>query len=202
MRLYLIRHSLTPDTGKRLSSTDQSISLSPEGLALATRLGEHLRDVPLNAIYSSPHRRCRETAAAVARGRKLRPRVADAFVEADYGKWRGRPLKSLYRLKAWQELMLSASRFRFPGGEMLSEVQARAVAGIEQLVARHPDEQVAVASHGDVIKVIVAYYLGLPLDLSHRIEPMAASVSIVDIPKQGAPRVPVLNYTVDTGRWR
>jgi broad specificity phosphatase PhoE len=202
MRLYLIRHSLTPDTGKRLSSTDQSVSLSPEGSELARRLGEHLREVPLSAIYTSPYQRCRETASAVARGRKLRPRVADGFVEADYGKWRGRPLKSLYRLKAWQELMMSASRFRFPEGETLSEVQGRAVSGVEDLVAKHPDEPVAVASHGDVIKVILAYYLGLPLDLSHRIEPVPASVSVVDIPKQGSPRVPVMNYTVDTGRWR
>jgi broad specificity phosphatase PhoE len=202
MRLYLIRHSLTPDTGKRLSSTDTSISLSAEGQALATQLGEHLADVPLTAVYTSPYQRCRETAAAVARGRKLRPKVVDAFVEADYGKWQGRPLKSLYRLKAWQELMMSASRFRFPQGETLHEVQTRAVAAVEQLVARHPDESVAVSSHGDVIKVILAYYLGLPLDLAHRVDPIPASVSIVDVPKQGIPRVPVVNYTVDTARWR
>jgi broad specificity phosphatase PhoE len=201
MRLYLIRHSLTPDTGKRLSSADTSISLSAEGEALATQLGAHLAAVPFVAVYTSPYQRCRQTAAAVARGRRLRPRVVEAFVEADYGKWRGRPLKSLYRLQAWQELMTRASRFRFPEGETLAEVQARAVAAIEELVTRHPEGSVVVSSHGDVIKVILAYYLGLPLDLAHRVDPIPASVSIVDIPKRGMPRVPVVNYTVDTGRW-
>lgn len=201
MRLYLIRHSLTPETGKRLSSLDSSISLSAQGMELASQLGEHLAEIPLAAVYTSPHQRCRETASAITRGRTIRPRVARAFIEADYGKWLGRPLKSLYRTKAWNELMANPSRFRFPEGESLTEIQSRAVAGVEELVSRHGEESIAIASHGDIIKVIVAHYLGIPMDLSHRIDPAPASVSIVDIPPLGQPRVPVFNYTVDTGRW-
>ena len=202
MRLHLIRHSLTPETGKRLSSRDPDISLSEPGRSIAEELGDFLYDVPLAAIYTSPHRRCRETAAAVARGRRIRPRANKAFIEADYGKWLGRPLKSLYRLKAWQDLMANASRFRFPEGETLQEVQNRAVAGVEALVAKHPDDSIAVSSHGDVIKVILVHYLGMPLDLSHRIDPRPASVSIIDIPKSGQVRVPVLNAVPDAGRWQ
>lgn len=202
MRLHLIRHSLTPETGKRLSSLDPDISLSPQGRQVADELAEFLFEVPLQAIYTSPHRRCRETASAVARGRRIRPRTDKAFVEADYGKWLGRPLKSLYRLKAWQDLMANASRFRFPDGETLQEVQSRAVAGVEALALRHPDDSVAVASHGDIIKVILAHYLGTPLDLSHRIDPRPASVSIVEIPKAGQVRVPVFNAVPNAGRWQ
>lgn len=202
MRVHLIRHSLTPETGKRLSSRDSSIGLSSDGEALAEALGRALEVVPLSAIYTSPHRRCVETAAAIARGRRLRPRIDKAFVEADYGTWLGRPLKSLYRLKAWQELMVSPSRFRFPEGETLLEVQARSIAGVEALAVKHSGESIAIASHGDIIKVILVYYLGMPLDLSNRIDPLPASVSIVDIPQTGMPRVSVMNYTSDTGRWR
>ena len=202
MRLLLIRHSLTPETGKRLSSQDPNISLSPQGLSIAADLGEDLAQIPLAAIYTSPHQRCRETATAVASGRQIRPKIDKAFVEADYGKWLGRPLKSLYRLKAWQEMLGSASRFRFPEGETLQEAQTRAIAGVEVLAARHPGDVIAVASHGDIIKVILAYYLGIPLDLANRIDPMPASVSIVDIPKTGSPRVPVFNYVPDPARWR
>lgn len=202
MRVHLIRHSVTAETGKRLSSQDPGIPLSPEGRRLATELGRSLESIELAAIFTSPHQRCVETASAVARGRRIRPRVDRSFVDADYGRWLGRPLKSLYRLKAWQDLMVSPSRFRFPDGETLQEVQSRAVAGIESLAVEHRDASVAIATHGDVIKVILAHYLGVPLDLSNRIEPMPASVSVVDIPKQGSPRVPIMNYTVDVGRWR
>ncbi len=202
MRLHLIRHSLTPETGKRLSSLDPDISLSPQGLSIASGLAEYLSSVPLAAIYTSPHQRCRETAVAIARGRRIRPRVDKAFIEADYGKWLGRPLKSLFPLKAWQELMANASRFRFPDGETPQEVQVRAVAGVEALAIKHSDESIAVSSHGDVIKVIVAHYLGVPLDLSHRLDPVPASVSIVDIPKKGQPRMSVFNAVPDAGRLR
>ena len=202
MRLHLIRHSLTPETGKRLSSLDPDTSLSPQGRSIARELGDYLSGVPLAAIYTSPHQRCRQTAAAVSKGRGIRPRIDRAFVEADYGKWLGRPLKSLYRLKAWQDLIANASRFRFPDGETLQEVQTRAVAGVEALLKRHPDDPIAVVSHGDTIKVIVAHYLGVPLDLSPRLDPMPASVSIVDVPKAGPVRVPVFNTVPDPGRWR
>lgn len=202
MRLHLIRHSLTSETGKRLSSLDPDIALSQQGQAMAAELGEYLASVPMTAVYTSPHRRCRETAAAIAKGRGLRPRINRAFVEADYGKWLGRPLKSLYRLKAWQELLAHPSRFRFPDGETLQEVQSRAVAGVEALTKRHDGESVTVASHGDVIKVIVAHYLGVPLDLAHRLDPVPASVSIVQIPGSGSPSVSVFNAVPDARRWR
>lgn len=202
MRVHLIRHSLTSETGKRLSSLDPDISLSPEGLSRAEELGRSLAAVPLRAVYTSPYRRCVETAAAITRGRRIRPRVTPAFVEADYGRWLGRPLKSLYRLKAWQHLMASPTRFRFPDGETLQEVQNRAVAGVEALAQKHADDTIAISSHGDVIKVILTHYLGVPLDLSHRIDVLPASVSVVDISDRGMPRVPVVNYTADIGRWR
>ncbi len=201
MRLHLIRHSLTPETGKRLSSLDPDIALSTQGQTLAERLGAYLEPVPLTAIYTSPHRRCRETASAVARGRGIRPRIDRAFIEANYGKWLGRPLKSLYRLKAWRHLLANPSRFRFPDGETLQEVQDRAVAGVEALVAKHPDEQVAVATHGDVIKVIVAYYLGIPLDLSGRINAVPAGVSTLDVPAKGPTQLVAFNAVPDAGRW-
>ncbi len=200
MRLHLIRHSLTPETGKRLSSVNPDIALSAEGQEIATALGEYLAPVPLAAVYTSPHQRCRETASAIARGRNLRPRIDRAFVEADYGKWLGRPLKSLYRTKAWQDLLANPSRFRFPEGETLQEVQTRAVAGVEALLARHTEDSIAVSSHGDVIKVIVAHYAGIALDLTHRINPSAASLSVLDIPKAGQPRLVMFNVIADAGR--
>lgn len=168
---------------------------------MAAATAQHLEPVKFEAIYTSPIERCHETASAIASGRRLRPRVDKAFVEADYGRWSGRTLKSLYKLKAWQNLMVSASRFQFPEGETLSAVQHRAVAGVERLAVRHKGH-VAVASHADVIRAILANYLGMPLDLIHRIDVLPASVSIVDLYSAGPVRVPVVNHVADLGRWR
>lgn len=202
MRLYLIRHAVTPETGKRLSGRISGISLSPEGQTMADDLGQHLASVPFAAIYTSPIERCQETATAIAAGRQIRPRINKAFIEADYGTWSGRTLKSLYQLKAWRSLMISASRFRFPEGETLHEVQHRAVAGVEALAQEHKKSAIAVASHADVIRVILAHYLGSPLDLVHRLDVLPASVSIVDLDPSGPVRVPVINHVAEPGRWR
>lgn len=202
MRLYLIRHAVTAETGKRLSSADPSIQLSSDGEAMAADLAEHLTAVDLAAVYTSPVERCRQTVAPLAVQRGLRPRKIGAFAEADYGTWLGRPLRSVFKLKAWGRLMASPARFRFPEGETLSEVQWRAVAAVERLAESHRGESVAMGSHADVIRVILANYLGMPLDLIHRINVLPASVSIVDLAPSGAVAVPVVNHVVDPGRWR
>lgn len=202
MRLYLIRHAVTPETGKRLSSADPTISLSVTGLEMAAEVGKRLSNVDFEAIYTSPVQRCRETAKAVATGRGLRLRTNDAFTEADFGSWLGRPLKQVYKLKAWQELMTSPSRFRFPEGETLQEVQRRSVAGVEALAAEHKKTSIVVSTHADVIRVLLTHYLGMPLDLVHRVDVWPASVSIVDLHPGGPIAVPVVNYVTDPGRWR
>ncbi len=196
MRLYLIRHAVTAETGKRLSSSDPSIPLTAEGEKMAGAVAARLESVPLRAVYSSPMARCKQTVAPLAKARKLRVEMEKDFVEADYGKWLGRPLRSAYKLKAWQQLMSAPAHFRFPDGETLSEVQWRTVAAVARLADRHPKESVAVGSHADVIRVILAHYLGMPLDLIHRLSVAPASVSIVDIWPNGRVAVPVVNQGV------
>ena len=115
-------------------------------------------------------------------------------IEADYGTWSGRSLKSLYRLKAWQQLMAEPTRFRFPEGETLFEVQHRAVQGVQRLVDEHRErDMIAICSHSDVIRVTLAHYLGMPLDLIHRLDVRPASVSIIDVHAGGRVAVPVIN---------
>jgi probable phosphoglycerate mutase len=202
MRLYLIRHAVTAETGRKLSSKDPKIPLSAAGQQMAAALAEHLSSVELQAIYTSPMTRCRQTIAPLAAARGIPIRSDKAFVEADYGTWLGRPLASVFKLKAWSNLMATPSRFRFPEGDTLREVQQRAVAAVERLAETHQGQPVAVGSHADIIRGILAHYLGSPLDLIHRINISPASVSIVELHKSGQVLVPVMNHVADVGSWR
>ena len=199
MRLYLVRHAVTAETGKRLSSKDPKIPLSAAGKAMAAGMAEYLSSVPLRAVYTSPTTRCRQTIAPLAAARGIRVRTDKAFVEADYGTWLGRPLKSVFKLKAWADLMAFPARFRFPEGETLGEVQQRAVAAVERLADQHGADEIAVGSHADVIRVILAHYLGTPLDLIHRYHIAPTSVSIVELGPSGSVLVPVVNHVADPG---
>jgi broad specificity phosphatase PhoE len=71
------------------------------------------------------------------------------------------------------------SAARFPEGESLFEMQARAVLAIERLREAHPEQAVAVCSHGDVIKALVCHYLGMHLDLFQRVVVSPASVTAI-----------------------
>lgn len=202
MRLLLIRHAPTAETGSVLSGRKAGIGLSPDGKAMAEDLAASLTGMTAAAIYTSPIQRCRETAAPLAKSWRLRTRVERGLTETDFGQWTGRKLSSLYKLKAWRGLFIAPSRFRFPGGETFPEVQIRAVSAVERMVNDHADSVVAAVSHADVIRCILAHYVGAPLDMIHRLDVSPGSVSVVELSRRGPPRVPVINQVTSLARWQ
>ncbi len=196
MLCHLVRHGVTADTGRILTGRLPGVALSPDGVAMARQVADRLAAAGAVAVYTSPIRRCRETARIVATPGDLPVLTERRFIEVDYGSWSGRSLRDLYRLKAWESLMRHPGRFRFPDGETLGEVQRRAVAGLEAIAQRHGDEVVVVVSHGDVIRALLCHYLGMDIDLIHRLDVAPASVSIVALDAGGGVSVPVVNRKV------
>ncbi len=176
-RLLLVRHAVTEHTGARLSGWLPGVHLSDKGRDQAKKLAERLADVPVDALYASPLERCQETAAAIAEVKGLQVTTLVEVGEVRYGDWTGREVAELAKQDLWWLLMAHPSGARFPGGESLLEMQARAVAAVERLRAAHPKQTVAVCSHADPIKAVVAQYLGLHLDLFQRLEISPASVT-------------------------
>ncbi len=201
-RLLLIRHAPTPETGTRLTGRTPGVSLGPEGTAIAAELAERLADAKIGAIYASPVTRTWETALEIAGVTRTPPIPHEGLQEIDFGTWTGRQLSALRRLKAWSTVQRAPSRFRFPEGEAFAEAQGRAVAACEEIAAVNRKRTVAAVSHADVIKLVVAYYLGLPIDLMQRINVAPASVSVIDLERGHIPRVVAVNTSGDPGTWR
>src|SRR5262249_21110061 len=80
------------------------------------------------------------------------------------------------------------------GGELMIEVQNRMVREVTRLADEHPGQTVALVSHGDPLRAVLAWCLGIPLDLLLRFEVGTASVSVVEIAEWG-PRVMSVNLT-------
>jgi probable phosphomutase (TIGR03848 family) len=193
-RMLLVRHAVTARTGSVLSGWTAGIDLSDEGREQARGLAARLADLPLDAIYSSPLERCRQTAAAVAEPHGLKVEVVDELGEVRYGDWTGRQLKELAKEDLWRTVQYLPSAARFPDGESLYEMQVRAVAACERLRAQHRGQTVLVCSHADVIKAVTAHYLGLHLDLYQRLVVAPASLTAIAF----AP-LPLLLRLNDTG---
>ena len=192
-RLLLIRHAPTPETGKKLTGRLPNISLGEAGEEIAHSTAECLADVKIKAIYTSPITRTAETAAIIARPHRLDPIEVDGVQEVDFGTWQGRNLSDLRKLKLWGQVITTPSQARFPGGESFPEMQTRAVTACNEIASRHRKQTVAIVSHSDVIKAILAHYLGQPLDTFQRIIVSPASVSVVHVPTLGFPMVETIN---------
>lgn len=194
-QLFLIRHGENDYTRTgRLAGWTPGVGLNEIGRRQALALAEKLKAVPLVAIYSSPLERARETAAPLAEAKKLEVQIVAGLGEVRYGQWQGKSLKRLARTRLWRTVQGLPSAMQFPEGETFRSVQSRAVDAVEALVRTHPKDPIAVFSHGDVIKLVVAHYLGLPLDLFQRLMIATASITILRL-GQGQPALIKLNET-------
>lgn len=194
-RLLLIRHALNDYVKeRRLAGWTPGVHLSEEGVRQAEKLGRRLKDVPLAAVLSSPLERAVETAQAIAIHHDLEVETWPDLGEVRYGDWTGKPLKELAETNLWKQIMVHPSNARFPGGEAIFEVQARVIAALERISVAFPEATVAVVAHADVIKLAVAHYVGLPIDLYQRLAIAPASLTVL---QNGlfAPRLFALNDT-------
>lgn len=197
--LLLIRHGMTDATGHRLSGRAPGLHLNAIGRTQSEELAGRLEDLKIDVVYSSPLERCRETAAPLAAANGLRVRQRSKLAEVDYGEWTNRSLRQLSRTKLWATVQGSPSTVRFPSGESLLEVQQRMIAETEGLAAEHADSTIALFSHGDPLRLLLAHYLGLHVDLFQRLVVSPASVSAVAISPHG-PRVLRMNDDGPIGR--
>jgi probable phosphomutase (TIGR03848 family) len=175
--VLFIRHGLADYKPGHLYGWTPGVHLSADGREQVKKLAERLEPVKIKALYSSPLERCCETAEAIAAGRRLEIEIVDDIGEVRYGKWQGKSFKTLVKTPLWRTIQLTPSQATFPGGEALLEMQRRGVHAIEEIRKRHKRGVVAVVSHADMIKAMVAHYLGMHLDLFQRLNVGTASVT-------------------------
>lgn len=170
------------------------VVLGHAGLAQAEGLAERLAGEGIAAVYTSPLERARMTAAPIARRLRQDERVLEALNEIDFGEWSGRDFASLDGDPLWAAWNGARHVARPPGGESMLEAQARAVTGLDGLRREHGEARLALVSHADLIKAVLAFVLGLSLDGLHRFEVDPASISTVVMGDWGA-KVLVMNGT-------
>lgn len=190
--ILLIRHAAHVELGKVLSGRRRDVSLSREGLEQAEIVADLLGVEPLAAVYSSPRERAFYTARAIAEQHEVRAEIADELDEVDFGDWTGRSFDDLEGDPVWDDWNAARATARPPGGESMAEAVSRAVAGLEELASEHRDQSIAAVSHCDIIRGVIAHYLGLPLDNLLRFDVDPASVSRIAVGNWGA-RIMTIN---------
>ncbi|MFD8593531.1 histidine phosphatase family protein [Kitasatospora sp. NPDC059646] len=201
--LLLVRHGRsTANSAGILAGWTPGVDLDDTGRAQAAALPERLAGLPIARLVSSPLERCRQTLEPLvaARPELGAPDLDERLGECHYGEWTGRPLSELADEPLWRTVQDHASAAAFPGGESLRTLSHRTVDAVrewnDKIAVEHGQDALwAVATHGDVIKAIVADALGLHLDHFQRISVEPCSVTAI----RYTPNRPYLLRLGDTG---
>jgi broad specificity phosphatase PhoE len=193
-KFLLIRHGSTDMLDIGISGWKPGIALNARGRSEVGALASRLAGRCVAALYASPLERTHETAAILAMAFGLEPVPCAALGELRFGEWTGRTFDMLGSDPCWTRFNTFRSGTRIPEGELMLETQTRSVSAILSFREQHDGRTVALVTHGDVIKSVVAYFLGMPLDFYDRLEISPASLSELELSADHA-RILKLNET-------
>jgi len=180
--LYIVRHGETPWNRDKIFRGHADIELSETGLLQAARVGEALASVELERIYSSPLRRCQQTALATKCGKDVPIEVLDGIIDIDYGDWSGQPdeqVASNYP-ELYRQYQVTPESVTFPNGESLGQAQSRAMTALDVAISQDWDIA-ALVTHRVVLKLILMALLGMPLSKFWTIKLDPCSISKLEV---------------------
>lgn len=178
--LYWIRHARPAYPGGMRMCLGRRVDakLSEEGHAQAERLAEIFAAMKLEAVYSSPLMRAKQTAAHIAAlGRPIH--ILDDLIELDGGEWDGKPFDVLHAQYP-DYFVPGATVPPPPGGESDEMGLVRAQAALER-IEREVEECAAVVSHSGLSRVLLAALEGIPLNRKKQIHLPYAGISILQL---------------------
>ncbi|GAA2414634.1 bifunctional RNase H/acid phosphatase [Nonomuraea africana] len=186
--LLLLRHGETPLSAERRFSGLGDPELTPNGLAQADAAARRLSAPPyrIDVVVSSPLKRARRTAQAVAGSVGLDVEVDEDLRETDFGAWEGHTFTEIQRrwpteLAAW----LADPTVAPPQGESFVEVARRVEAARDRLVERYEGRTVLVVSHVTPIKTLLRLALLAPPEALYRMHLDLACLSLIDFYADG-----------------
>lgn len=170
LQLMLIRHGETEwsRTGQHTGRTD--LPLNDRGRRQALDLRKRLEGRHFDAVFSSPLRRAKETAALAGMGEHTTR--CSCLMEWDYGEFEGRTTTELASERGGS---FSIWDTEIPGGESLEAVGARADQVLERLLEQGGN--ILLFSHGHFLRILAARWLGQPPHHGRRLMLSAAAFS-------------------------
>jgi broad specificity phosphatase PhoE len=197
-RIVLVRHGQTAWNREARFRGRADIALEEFGLQQAAATGRCVAvRWPVVAVYTSPMRRAMQTAEAIARAGGLTVQPLEGLMDIDFGEWQGRlademaqRYPDLYRI--WLE---TPHMMHFPGGERLDDVRSRVVAALDEVIAHHPGQAVALVSHTVANRVLLCAVLGLGNDHFWRLKQDTCAVNVFEAEADGTFTIVLLNDT-------
>lgn len=197
--IYLVRHGESLGNAKRTYLGHTDLDLSEKGYAQARATANYLKDIKIDAVYSSDLKRAHNTALPHAELRGLE--VIDSYNlrELNIGDWEGQPVDTLIRdhyddfVIGWQQ---GFGTFTLPGGERVLDGCERMYNEVLRIARENIGKTVLIASHAAVIRALWGKISGIaPENMASETKfPTNASYSIAEYDGE---RIIPLKYSCD-----
>ncbi|WP_405380674.1 histidine phosphatase family protein [Phascolarctobacterium sp.] len=179
-KIYLIRHGETDSNQAHKFQGQLDLPLNPTGIAQAKQMVQYMADKKIDVIYSSSMLRARMTAAELAMSRNLAYRPLELLKEISFGDWEGLEYGEI--TKRWpkeMELFLTQPhKWEPPHGETFAAAMERCRLAFEEIFAAEGhDKNIAIVSHGGIIRLQLCLALGVPLSNLWKMSVYNVSVS-------------------------
>lgn len=157
-KIYLIRHCQSMGNIEHKFQGRYDADISPAGEKQLELLGLRFRNEPVDVIYTSPLKRARLTAQAIAKYHSIDVIVEPGFIEIDCGRMENLLLSEV--AVRFPETAMNWDRTpdlcHFPDGENMSQVYERVNAALDKVIAENPGKTVVVTTHGGVLRNLYA----------------------------------------------
>jgi broad specificity phosphatase PhoE len=182
-KILLIRHGHVEGIAPKRFRGHADLPLTALGLAQAQAVARRVAAGwhPVK-VYTSPLERCVATGAAIAEACGVGTEVVDALIDIDYGAWQGKTDAEVAATEpalhaAWHD---TPQLVRFPGGESLQDVVARAADALRDTLARHPDDTAVLVAHDSVNRALLLQVLDQPLSAYRRLAQSPCCINEID----------------------
>ena len=159
-RLGLVRHGQTYANIEHVWHGQTDTALTEQGQRQARLLGRHFHHyMQPEVVYASPLQRARLTAEAIAGQFGIPVRLDPRLMEFNLGDWEGATFESLRGAGNVMEQLVRNPDFTAPNGESQNLVKKRMVEAIEEIIHRHPQQNIVIVAHGVSIGIALSHLI-------------------------------------------
>jgi alpha-ribazole phosphatase/probable phosphoglycerate mutase len=184
LKVYLLRHGETQwnrEGNKYCGRSD--IPLTEKGISQARQAKKQIKNIPLDAVYSSPLKRAYDT-AKITGGKQQKVTRDKRLIEVDFGQWEGKPKEQFIpeNRSLWDNWMSAPLNNRAGGtGETGRQIITRIDAFFDDIFDKHANGTVLVIGHNGINRLYLAYKLGMPLGNYRQLVQENSTVSLFSL---------------------
>ena len=168
--IILIRHGKTEWNSQKRMQGHSNSDLSSVGQAQIQALGQWMKNVPFDLIYSSDSLRAKQTAEAITQFSGHELQFDQRLREKNLGVFEGLTSEEARERhpEVFRLFKTAGSKYVIDEGESTQQLQDRALEIVNEIRIKHPEERVLLVTHGGFIRVVMKHSLGLSLETPTR----------------------------------